>query len=105
MAVTIAGAINRGLMSEQSPRDNTHEHVDVQSMYVDGAELYVQPFSMQVVLAAHTLDGRPIPRVHLTMSPTFAHHLRNVLSEGLAVYDRVPAGVELEPPPDDASRE
>jgi len=63
---------------------------------VDAAELHVQPFSVHLILGQNDVAGATNPRMHLTMSPNFVIHLRDVLIEATRVY-AAPA-VPVSPP-------
>lgn len=51
-------------MSDPQSSDVPPDVLEVPSVYVDHADVHVLPFSVQIILAAHNLDGTAMPRIH-----------------------------------------
>lgn len=76
----------QGPPSDNEPAAEETYTVRVPSLYVDAAEIHVQPFSVHIVLGENDITGATTPRMHVTMSPNFAIYLRDVLVEATRVY-------------------
>ena len=49
---------------------------EVPIVYVDAAQIFTQPFTVQIDFGAVIPNVGPMPRVSLAMSPAFAHELQ-----------------------------
>lgn len=97
-------------MSDQQPApadDASAEQrghaIRVPSLYVDAAEVHVQPFSVHLILGENDVTGATNPRMHLTMSPNFAIHLRDMLAEATRVYSAPARPAPADSPAEPAS--
>lgn len=66
--------------------DPEKKYAELHAIYVDAVQGHTQVYSCQLVFGAHGLDGEVEPKVHLTMSPTFAVQLARVLAEIVEPY-------------------
>ncbi len=69
-------------MSEDSPMEPTEEP-RLPRLYVDVAQVHIQPYSVHLLLGSNDVEGQPEAQVHITMSPGFAKHFNDALSKAL----------------------